>query len=145
MNTNTMPGFTAVASLYNGKAGTTGRYRQEANGEQRGELQRTVVIPQVAGPGAPGFATCVSDCADQHPKWTRARCKAACSDPGSTPGSGGGRPPDSAVSALCLGNYFICEATGGDAKLGALCALSFLTGYSGACSCSDLMSKCLAP
>jgi hypothetical protein len=81
MNTKNMPGFTAEASLYNGKARYTGRYRQEALGEQRGELQRTVVIPQVRGPDAPNPGDCFSDCRDTHPDWTAARCRASCRDP----------------------------------------------------------------
>jgi hypothetical protein len=88
MNTRNMPGFTAEASLYNGKARYTGKYQKEALGEQRGELQRPLFIPQLAGPDAPGWYGCVWDCRDENPSWTKVECERSCRDPG-----GAGGPP----------------------------------------------------
>ena len=59
MNTINMPGVTAETSLYK----TSGRYRSFG---QRGELQRTVLVPQLGGPGFVGFQNCVSDCRDEN-------------------------------------------------------------------------------
>lgn len=75
MNTMNTPGFTAALSL-----GPTGRrYSTHAN---RGDGQRTVLVPQLGGKGYKGFAGCQMDCADQHPTWTAAQCAKICRDPG---------------------------------------------------------------
>jgi hypothetical protein len=88
-----IPEFTAQASLYK----TSNRYRSSA---QPGEPQRTVVIPQLGGPGFEGWGNCFSDCRDAHPDWTPARCSARCRDPGGmhVPGSG-------------IGYGYSCEAS----------------------------------
>lgn len=70
-----MPQFTAQASLYRSS------YRYRSLG-QRGELQTTVVIPQIPNKDAPGRAGCISDCLDKHPDWKRDKCERACNDPG---------------------------------------------------------------
>jgi hypothetical protein len=72
-----LPAFTASASLYR----TSNRYRSLRQG---GEVQRTAVNPQLGGPGFEGLANCLNDCADEHPDWTAARCRAICRDPGGT-------------------------------------------------------------
>ena len=74
-----IPEFTAHASLYR----TNNRYRSA--GFARSSAQITVVIPQLGGPGSPGHAACLSDCADQHPDWTRTQCLQACADPRGIP------------------------------------------------------------
>lgn len=73
-----LPAFTAQASLYR----TNNRYRSLAFGPA--SPQSSVIVPQLGGPGFEGLANCLSDCADQHPTWTRARCRAICRDPGGT-------------------------------------------------------------
>lgn len=70
-----LPEFTAQASLYR----TSNRYRSLG---QRGEPQRTVVMPQLGGKNFKGFRGCVMDCLDQHPYWTSAQCERSCRDPG---------------------------------------------------------------
>jgi hypothetical protein len=45
MNTRNMPGFTAEASLYNGKAHYTGQSRKEAHGEPQGALLKNCSDP----------------------------------------------------------------------------------------------------
>jgi len=72
-----IPQFTAQASLYR----TSHHYRSPG---QRGKPQRTVIIPQLGGPGFEGYWNCVSDCVDLHPDWPAGRCRVACRDPGGT-------------------------------------------------------------
>ncbi len=67
-----IPEFTAQASLYR----TSNHYRSLAF--DCASPQRTVLVPQLGGPGFEGFGNCISDCADLHPDWTAARCGAAC-------------------------------------------------------------------
>jgi hypothetical protein len=96
-----IPEFTAQASLYR----TNIRYRSVAFA--RASAHGTVVIPQAGGPGAPGHAACLSDCADQHPDWTRKQCLAACRDPGGTPAC---TPHDNTINHLaCLGGVAFWE------------------------------------
>jgi len=140
-----LPEFTAQASLYR----TSNRYRSPG---QRGEPQRTVVIPQLGGPGFEGLQNCINDCVDRllyyHPELKRAealkQCRAECHDPVGTPGSGGGHPRDPAIEALCTGQYAGCVAAGQDSFLASLCALSWLIGYYGPCSCAELRDSCLS-
>lgn len=73
-----IPRFTAQASLYR----TSHRYRSLAF--DRASTQRTILAPQLGGPGFKGLAGCLSDCADAHPGWTAARCRMYCRDPGGT-------------------------------------------------------------
>lgn len=117
MTTMNMPGFTAEASLYKGKARYAGRYRQQARGEQWGEPQRTIVIPQLGGPGFEGLANCLTDCADAHPAWTAARCRASCRDPGGTSpgGSSVGYGPSCEASppSECGVWFSVCCPLGG--------------------------------
>jgi hypothetical protein len=109
-----IPQFTAQASLY--RSGN--HYRSPGLG---GEWQKTVVTPQLGGPGFEGLANCLMDCADQHPDWSAARCRTICRDPGGT-GSGGvgygpnceNSPPMSCylwLAACCpFGGLFGCAA-----------------------------------
>ena len=64
MNTMNLPGFTADASLYNGKARYIVNYRQEVAGGQPGEPHRAFVIPQRSFGDAPGKQGCIADCID---------------------------------------------------------------------------------
>jgi hypothetical protein len=74
-----IPEFTAQASLYR----TSNSYRSLAF--DHASPQRTVLVPQLGGPGFEGMANCISDCADTHPDWTAAQCRASCRDPGAPP------------------------------------------------------------
>lgn len=108
-----IPEFTAQASLYR----TSNSYRSLAF--DRASLQRTVLVPQLGGPGFEGYGNCISDCIDTkqyyNPKLTYEEagqaCAGACRDPGGTsPGprvgygpSCGNSPPDSCANkrAVC--------------------------------------------
>ncbi len=111
MYTINMPGFAAEASLYIGKYRSTRRYTQEALREQRGELQRTAVIPQLPNKDAPGKAGCIIDCVDSG--GTFAHCsKVVCRDPGGTHGSGDAYGPscDNNPPGECLALFLGCCA-----------------------------------
>jgi hypothetical protein len=143
MNTMNMPGFTAEASLYNVKGYYTGRYRQEALGGQRGEPQRTVVIPQLPRDevGRGGFGLCINDCVELHPDWPAGRCITACRDPGGIPGSGSGQTRDAASIALCWYGYSLCTAVGFEAFRPDLWASCL---FGGPCSCEEIRDECLS-
>jgi hypothetical protein len=105
-----MPGFTAQTSLYR----TSNNYRSPALGGA--SPQRTVLVPQLGGPGFEGLGNCLIDCADQHPDWTAARCRTSCRDPGGTPGSGPRYGPSCSVSepAICgYAGWLACVAAFG--------------------------------
>lgn len=74
-----IPEFTAHASLYR----TSNSYCSLAF--DRASPLRTVLVPQLGGPGFEGWANCISDCVDTHPHWTAAQCRASCRDPGAPP------------------------------------------------------------
>jgi hypothetical protein len=129
-----LPAFTAQASLYR----TSTIYRSLG---QWGEPQRTVLIPQLRGPGAGSLADCLNDCADAHPDWTAARCRLSCRDPGGIPGSGSGQQKDAASIVLCWANYGLCTGVGlaiFRPDLWASCI------FSGICSCEDMRDSCLS-
>lgn len=134
MNTINMPGFSAEASFYNGKAHYTRSYRQEAHEEQRGELQRTVVIPQLPQKNAPGPGACLVDCIDQHPDWTAARCGAGCRVGGS--GGPDSPPRDATDCALSFGGiqfwYAACIANP------LLFGVSFVSDLFGGPTCASI-------
>jgi hypothetical protein len=98
-----IPEFTAQASLYR----TSNHYRSLG---QRGEPQRTIVIPQLGGPGFEGKANCIMDCVDNG--GTAKQCEKRCRDPGGTSpgGSGVGYGPSCADSppASCYAFYANC-------------------------------------
>src|SRR6266850_5982083 len=71
-----IPQFTAQASLYR----TNNRYRSLAF--DYASPPKTVLVPQLGGPGFEGLANCLMDCADKHPTWTAEQCNKICSDPG---------------------------------------------------------------
>lgn len=128
MNKMNMPGFTARASLYR----TGNRYRYLAF--DRASPQRTVLVPQLGGPGFEGKANCISDCVDQHPTWTLARCSAACRDPGGTPCN----PKDNSVHrALCLAGTAAWQAA-----CSADCALLSGLGWFGAAAAAACAYGC---
>ncbi len=98
-----IPEFTAQASLYR----TSNSYRSLAF--DLASPKRTVVTPQLGGPGFEGKANCFMDCRDKHPKWTAERCGAYCRDPGGIRGSGG--PPSCEASqAKCNLEFLACAA-----------------------------------
>jgi hypothetical protein len=108
-----IPEFTAQASLYR----TSNHYRSLAF--DSASPQRTVLVPQLGGPGFEGFGNCISDCADLHPGWTAARCGAACHASDGPPRVGYGSscensPPSECyilLGACCVDPYacaFIC-------------------------------------
>jgi hypothetical protein len=140
-----LPEFTAQASLYR----TSNCYRSPG---QRGESQRTVVMPQLGGPGFGGLQNCINDCVDQllyyHPELKQVdalkQCRASCRDPGGIGGSGGGRKRDPAIDVLCAAQYAGCWATEQGSLLELLCEMSWLTGYDGPCSCAELRDRCLS-
>ena len=74
MNTLSMPGFTAHASLYR----ASNHYRSPA-----GEPQGSVVIPQLGYKDFKGFEGCISDCMDRvqyfQPELTDIQAKQECS------------------------------------------------------------------
>lgn len=81
-----IPEFTAEASLYR----TSNSYRFLTF--DRASPERTVLVPQLGGPGFKGYWGCIDDCVDQHPNWKAARCREYCRrDPGVT-SSGGSSP-----------------------------------------------------
>jgi len=67
-----IPGFSAQASLYK----TSNRYCSLTF--DHASPQRTVLVPQIGGPGFEGFDNCLSDCADRHPDWTDKKCQKSC-------------------------------------------------------------------
>jgi hypothetical protein len=107
-----IPGFTAQASLYR----TSNSYRSLAF--DRASPQRTVLVPQLGGPGFVGSSGCITDCMDRleyyHPELTikeaLRQCGQACRDPVGTPGSGGGYGPlcESSPPASCAIAYWAC-------------------------------------
>jgi len=100
-----MPGFTAEASL--DKLSSRRRYRQEAFSEQRGELQGTILIPQLQRSGGPGRQDCLDNCIEKNPTWTVERCARSCNDPG---GSGGSSPsvPGGPSTTACAFDSLSC-------------------------------------
>jgi hypothetical protein len=130
-----IPEFTAQASLYR----TSNSYRSLAF--DRASPQRTVLLPQLGGPGFEGKGNCISDCVDLHPDWTAARCGEICRDPGSIPGSGSGQTRDWASKFLCDSQYAYCVIAGGFVKYRPDLLASCLFG--GPCSCEELRDACL--
>ena len=112
MKTINMPGFGAEASLYNGKYRGTRKYQQEAPGKQRGDLERTAVIPQLGGPGSGSPAQCLDDCADKHRTWTTKQCKAYCRDHPGTPLGYGPYCSPNPPGGCDIEFYACCVATG---------------------------------
>jgi|SRR5690349_6216297 len=121
-----LPEFTAEASLYD----TGNRYHSLAF--DRTSRKTTVVIPQLRGPGAPGPGSCISDCADRHPGWTKARCKSACRAK-----DGSCTPHDNSLNrALCIngisgwekGSVADCATLSGAGILGAAAAIACAAG-----------------
>jgi hypothetical protein len=117
MKTMITPGFTADASLDHGQYRGAGRW-QEAMVERRGEPQRTVVVPQLGGPGFQGLANCISDCQDAHPTWTALQCHAVCR--ASEIGAGGG-PSDPTNRDLSIGGCWFWWAACKAKPIGVFC------------------------
>jgi hypothetical protein len=104
-----IPEFTAQASLYR----TSNSYRSLAF--DRASPQRTVLLPQLGGPGFEGKGNCISDCADLHPDWTKAQCGAACRASDGPPC----KPQDNSLNrAVCING-----TNGWEAACAADCAL----------------------
>lgn len=70
-----IPEFTAQESLTK----TTNHYRSLAF--DSASPKRTVVIPQVGGPGFKGLRGCIDDCIDRNPHMTVEQCRRSCVDP----------------------------------------------------------------
>lgn len=141
MNAMKVPGFTAAASLPIMRGRNTGQHPQKAPGGYTEDIQTSVILPQLPGGNAPGRAGCLSDCVDQHPTWTGAQCRRICSDPGGTPGSGGGRPRDPSADAVCWAGYAVCSAIGFAAFRPDLWASCL---FGGPCSCEAIRDDCLS-
>jgi len=111
-----IPGFDAEKSLYRSGAGCRNAWRDAG---EIGDL----VVPAVGGPGAGSFQSCISDCLDVHPGWTRERCRRACTDPfGGTDLGGPDDPVNTAFSeAGCWSFYFICGSRVGCAEIRDKC------------------------
>jgi hypothetical protein len=96
-----LPEFTAQASLYR----TSNSYRSLAF--DRASPQRTVLVPQLGGPGFQGLQSCINDCRDENRDFTIAECRAFCG------GSDIGTPSDPGTTlfsdSLCYVTYAGCS------------------------------------
>jgi hypothetical protein len=136
-----IPGFSAEASL--GERSSSRGYGRKAPGGQRGNLQRTVLVPQLGGSGFQGKAGCLIGCADKHPHWTSAQCAAICRDPGGVPGSGSAQVRDFPSTWPCYAGYVYCQESGMDSILAISC-LPWIGWSDGPCSCDEVYSDCMS-